>query len=146
MKDNILTPQQLKIFRHWLVDCGFYPSYTKAIKATGSHLRCHDVFLQVIPYATESQLSRIEDILEVYAVEDDIDVNKISNCIDNLPIQDVIELNCIYKKVRGKQITPTMRPYLVRLPNDMLEQLNALDGTASKHIRQAINNYLQEQL
>lgn len=148
-----LTFEQQKRFRYWLVKRGVYPSYQKACNATDSHIRIHQVFLQVIGFYSFFETEDIEDICLVYMIDDDIDVNKISNCTDNLLIKDIIEsncqdnktadiANCTDKKVRGNQKNPKMVKYDFRISQDMLQRLNTLDGAVSEHIRLAINQYL----
>jgi hypothetical protein len=156
---NVLNASQLKIFRKWLVDCGFYPSYTKAIKATDSHIKCHAIFLQVIVLATDFDADRIADICSVYVVDDyysdcvsdkvDIiadcvsdKVDTIADCVSN----EIHEVNCVSKKVRGKQKRTTLKHYPVRLSVEALEQLRGLGGNVSDHIRLSISQYLDSVL
>lgn len=154
---NVLTTHQLKIFRHWLVTHGFYPSYTKAIKATGSHTKCHEVFLQVVNLAEESWLLAIEELLDVYVVDDNETVDCVhdkvdsnTDCVSNKNntgdcVPDKVDSNtdCVPKKGRGKQKTPTLKHYPVRLSVEVLEQLRQMDGNVSDHIRLAISQYVE---
>lgn len=148
-----LTPEQQKRFRHWLVKRRLYSSYQKACKATDSHIRIHKVFLQVIGFCDFFETEEIDDILLAYEIYPREQVNCGSdliteqlNCTHNKVLPLVMENNLIanqtHKKVRGKQKSPTMKHYRTRLPTDMLDRLNTLDGPVSEHIRLAINQYL----
>lgn len=156
-KKYVLTPEQLKRFRHWLVKRGCFPSYQKAIRGTDSHIKCRAVFLEIAPWVDDFEFEGIMDISETYTVYD----YEQPNDICDLPIDSLIEPNhiCdkvsdtaqlesnrICKKPRGKQKAQPMRSLLVKLPPDTIERLKALDGTTSHHIRAAIDAYLSKML
>jgi hypothetical protein len=65
-----LSPEQLKRFRHWLVDCRFVSSSLQARKMTNSHINTHKTFLYFIDMAYEFEFfEEIADIAEVYIIE-----------------------------------------------------------------------------
>jgi hypothetical protein len=111
-----LTNDQLKRLRVWLVSHGIYPSLNQAKKATETPRSCKHIFLRYC-YRTPNDCRDIADLFEFF----------------------------FPKRKRGKQKAPTLQLYPVRLPVEMIEKLQALDGTVSEHIRQAISHYLNEE-
>lgn len=108
-----LTYDQLKRFRLWLVSNGVYVSLNQAKKATETPKSCKHIFLRYC-HRRPQDCRDISDLFEFY----------------------------FPKRKRGKQKAPTLQLYPVRLPTEMIEKLQSLDGTVSEHIRQAINHYL----
>lgn len=159
-----LTPEQRKRLCLALLNSNIYPSMQKAKRALSSDLHCRSVFLQYVPFFTDSTLESIHDISLLYAADDiklsNCTDNKASNCTDDLntrltffdyPDKQISDIsnctdnklsNCTDKKVRGKQKQPTMTKYDLRISKFVLQRLGQLDGTVSQHIRQAIDNYL----
>lgn len=148
-----LNPEQLKRLRKLMVDYGICPSFTKVRKVTDTSIKCRAVFLQLIEFINlnfnhdDIPDLGIDDLLELYAIDDYCINNKVGselNCIDN---KDNVSVDCIDNKKhkgRGKQKKPPMVFYPFRVPESMLLELKGLNGNVSEHIRLAIANYLEQ--
>lgn len=65
----VLTKDQLRRFRQWLVMAGFIHTMTDARKRTDNPRRCQATFLTYAPYLDQVAVTTIEDILALYVVE-----------------------------------------------------------------------------
>jgi len=139
MEHPELTQDQLKRFRQFLVDCRYAKSFTVARKMTPDKRSCHETFLKAFPQASESIMSSIEDILDLYAVEDDWFPIPESVVPSVNPVVDSKEVG---KRVRGEGKKPKKSTFLVAFEPIQLERLKQLGGNVSNHIRAAVDSYL----
>lgn len=65
-----LNNEQLKRFQSWLINCKFAKSKTEARKMTETAKKCHETFIKFIYLADEKWDIGIQDIMELYALEE----------------------------------------------------------------------------
>lgn len=161
---KVLTLDQLKRFRRFLVQGRFFSTTSKATKATDTPIKCRAIFMQLTNLIDDFEGLSIEDIYDVYCAPDESLENRVddkvvqavteSNYVDNIAVQAGDDTNCMdnisagvepdkKRKGRGKQKAPSMIYYQLAIPGDMLQQLRELEGTVSEHIRRAISFYLK---
>ena len=140
----VLTPEQLKRFRKWLVSEGFAPRFFKSKLAVKNPVTCYINFCFCIDIVKSSPFDFNEitlPIADIVALYVDFARNKYEEELK----KSILESNCVHKKppVRGKQVKPVMKFHTLRLPEESLNQLKELGGNTSAHIRQAIEDYLK---
>jgi uncharacterized protein (DUF4415 family) len=130
-----LSSEQLKRLRKALVDREVAKSLTHASKLTSDLRRCKH---QAINLFLSSGIDGLEDISALYEVPElENDAKPIDE--KNAVLEKVLES----KRRRGKAKKPVKVMYPIRLESEQLEQLKALGGQVSAHIRSAIEAYLQ---
>ncbi|WP_374087275.1 hypothetical protein [Methylomicrobium lacus] len=133
-----LTDDQLKRLRLALVESRLAKNALQAKKMTSSWKSCKEQFINLVHW---SDASGLEDIAELYVVDDPFDSKPIDEKLDDVPIEHVSDDKPV-KRVRGKGKSPSKLMYPVRLENEQLERLKQLGGNVSAHIRAAIDAYL----
>jgi hypothetical protein len=129
-----LSSEQLKRLRKALVDSEIAKSFTHASKLTSDLRRCKQ---QAIKLFLSCGIDGLEDISALY------EVPELEN--DTKPAVEknaIIEELSDSKRRRGKAKKPVKVMYPIRLESEQLEQLKALGGQVSAHIRSAIEAYL----
>jgi hypothetical protein len=127
----VLSKDQLKRLHHFMEQSGYVASLSAARKITQGPIKVKKVVEDMYSNFDDSSHGSLEDIYDLYLQPDDLN-------LESKPID-----NKVNRSVRGKGKKENMVLYPVRLEIEQLDNLKQIPGQVSKHIRTAIDVYLE---
>jgi len=135
----VLSKDQLKRLHHFMEQSGYVASLSAARKITQGPIQVKKVVEDIYSTFDDSSDGSLEDIYGLYLQPDDLNLE--SKPIDK-KLSEPID-NKVNRSVRGKGKKENMVLYPVRLETEQLDNLKQIPGQVSKHIRTAIDVYLE---